>query len=71
MSLMSRKLTLSGQHSKQLIHDVNHSNAQNKLSVRSVLPVKFEYFETNLILLFFCSKFMICYINLLQYSLLK
>ena len=31
--IMLRKLTLSGQLSKQLIHDMDHSNAQNIRSV--------------------------------------
>ena len=31
MSLMSRKLTISSQLSKQLIHSMDHSIAENKL----------------------------------------
>ena len=59
---------LLGQLGKQLIHDMDHSIALDK---RSVLPLESEYFKTNWMVLFFCLKLMICYINLFQWSLLK
>ena len=48
MSLISRKLTLSGQHSKQLIHDMDHSIAQNKTFCLKCTAIEIRILQNKL-----------------------
>ena len=56
MSLMSRKLTLSGQLCEQLIHDMDDSITQNERCLKcTAIEIRILYFSSKQIELYYFS----------------